>query len=49
VGILEHIRRKSALRLSTGKIVHFGRLLTRIGVISRRCSEGKVYFVVKKE
>ncbi|WP_321333310.1 BT4734/BF3469 family protein [uncultured Bacteroides sp.] len=49
VGILEHIQQRSCMRLTTGKIIHFGRLLSKIGVPSRRSNGGTIYYVVKKE
>jgi predicted P-loop ATPase len=48
VGILEHIQQRSRMRFTTGKIVHFGRLLSKLGIPSRRSNGGTLYYVFKK-
>ncbi|MBP1615914.1 MAG: hypothetical protein H6Q13_3362 [Bacteroidetes bacterium] len=49
VGILEHIQQRSRMRFTTGKIVHFGRLLSKLGIPSRRSNGGTLYYVFKRE
>ncbi len=47
VEILEEIQSRSGIKLSSTKIVHFGRILGKLGVVSKRLRHGTSYHVVE--
>ena len=47
VDILGRIQKKSGFKLSATKIVHFGRILRKLGVPCRKMKNGNFYCVVE--
>ncbi|MCC8142780.1 MAG: DUF3874 domain-containing protein [Tannerellaceae bacterium] len=47
IEILEEIRKRSKIPLADYKIVHFGRILKELGILSKRSKQGAVYKVVE--
>ena len=42
------LQKKSGVKLPMGQIVHFGRFLTKQGIMVRKTGRGRVYLVVEK-
>ncbi|MCA4535992.1 DUF3874 domain-containing protein [Bacteroides fragilis] len=47
VDILGRIQKKSGFKLSATKIVHFGRILRKLGVPCKKMKNGNFYCVVE--
>lgn len=47
--ILQRIQKSSKIRLSSGQISHFGRILRKLGVSTHRKAHGTYYFVMPIE
>ena len=47
--ILQRIQKSSKIRLSTGQISHFGRILRKLGVATHRKAHGMYYYVMAIE
>ncbi len=48
VEIFEKLQKKSGFKLSATKIIHFGRILRKLGIPSKRVTNGTYYYVMER-